>query len=121
MGLDWGSLSPGQYFSGKSMEQLQTFASPIDCNKTRQENKTLRLGVNVSREQLAKKQAIDYRLKIMSISLIVVCTITFLVLGKLKACKNDIRDYISRDGRGICKISIFILARNSQILIVNDI
>ena len=40
MGLDWGSLSPGQYFSGKSMEQLQTFASPIDCNKTRQENKT---------------------------------------------------------------------------------
>ena len=40
MAFDWGSLSLGQYFSGKSMEQLQTFASPIDCNKTRQENKT---------------------------------------------------------------------------------
>ena len=85
----------------------------------RQDNKTLRLRVNVSRDQLAKKQAIDYRLKLMS--LVAICTITLSVLAKLKACKDDIGDYISRDGRGICKISIFIIVRNSQILIFNDI
>ena len=74
MGLDWGSLSPGQYFSGKSMPLTQwnicgQFAPPRDCNKTRHEYKTFRLRVNVSRDQLAEKQAIDYTIGTIAYSL----------------------------------------------------
>ena len=35
-------------------------------------------------------------------------------LGDVQACKDDIKDYISRDRRGISKISIITIGRSSQ-------